>query len=71
MTHENPDTATLIRRLLETLDLMDFGIALMRQNIRRAFPAASEELVDRKLERWLLEEPRCSAAQLLDQTSGD
>jgi len=47
----------LISNLLEAVDLMEFGIALMRQNIARRLPNASSAHVDDELERWLIEQP--------------
>ena len=43
--------------LLSAIDLMEFGIRLMRQNISRALPDASKEQVDIELRRWLFEQP--------------
>lgn len=40
-----------------TLDLFDTGLDLMRQNLRRAHPEASDEEIDRLLRRWLHERP--------------
>ena len=54
-TTDNEHSAA--RRLLEALDLMEFGIELMRQNIVRALPGASKELIDSELNRWLMEQP--------------
>ena len=44
-------------RLLQTLDLMEFGIALMRQNIIRARPCATSDEVEKELDRWLFDQP--------------
>jgi hypothetical protein len=46
-------------RLLATLDLMEFGIAVMRQTIVRRFPDASNEEIVAELNRWLLDQPHC------------
>jgi hypothetical protein len=40
-----------------TLDLFDTGLDLMRQNLRRAHPEASDEVVLRLLREWLLVRP--------------
>jgi hypothetical protein len=40
-----------------TLDLFDTGLDLMRQNLRRADPAASEDEIDHRLRQWLRERP--------------
>lgn len=48
----------LLDRLHATLDMMEFGIELMRQNIRRALPNASSSEIERELKRWLIEQPK-------------
>jgi len=40
-----------------TLDLFDAGLDLMRQNLRRSHPAASDEQIQMLLQQWLLERP--------------
>jgi hypothetical protein len=40
-----------------TLDLFETGLDVMRQNLRRQFPEASEDDIDRRLSQWLLERP--------------
>jgi hypothetical protein len=40
-----------------TLDLFQTGCDLMRQNLRRRYPAAHEREIDRLLQEWLLERP--------------
>jgi hypothetical protein len=40
-----------------TLDLCETGIDLMRQNIRRRDPGATDADVERRLREWLLERP--------------
>ena len=40
-----------------TLDLFESGLDLMRQNLRRNHPAATDEEIDRFLREWLLERP--------------
>jgi hypothetical protein len=47
----------LRERLLAAIDLMEFGIDLMRQNFRRRHPQASEEEIEMMLQSWLSEEP--------------
>lgn len=51
-------TNEAVSRLRATCDLADFGIELMRQNIRRALPEASEEIISRELDRWLFDQPK-------------
>jgi len=43
--------------LLVAVELMDVGIQLMRQNIVRQIPGASNEHIDSELKRWLMEQP--------------
>lgn len=43
----------LAAKLLATVDLMDFGIGLMRQNIRRRMPRATADEVNAVMYRWL------------------
>jgi hypothetical protein len=40
-------------RLLEALDMWEDGVRLMRENLRRRFPQATDEEVAAKLTRWL------------------
>ncbi len=40
-----------------TLDLSETGIALMRHNLRRRFPDASEEDIDHRLRAWVRHRP--------------
>lgn len=40
-----------------TLDLYDLGLALMRQNLRRADPTATDQEIDQRLQRWLHNRP--------------
>jgi hypothetical protein len=40
-----------------TLELFDFGVQLMRQNLRRSDPQADEEDIERRLGVWLRERP--------------
>lgn len=38
-------------------DLAEAGIALMRQNLRRRFPEASEDDIDQRLRAWVQHRP--------------
>lgn len=38
-----------------TLDLFETGLDLMRQNLRRNHPGATDEQIERLLREWLLE----------------
>ncbi|MDP8968935.1 MAG: hypothetical protein M3N52_00155 [Actinomycetota bacterium] len=44
-------------RLRTALALFDDGVALMRQNLRRAHPDAPEEEIERRLRSWLQQRP--------------
>jgi hypothetical protein len=50
----SPDPARAFRL---TLDLFEAGVRLMRQNLRRADPRATEQDLDRRLRSWLRERP--------------
>jgi len=49
-----------------TLDLFSTGVELMRQNLRRDQPQASESEIDRRLEECLQERPGDSPGRLVD-----
>ena len=51
------DDLTPAQKLKIVFDLFDAGVDLMRQNIRRSFPEATPEEVDRRLQEWLLTRP--------------
>jgi|CXWL01.1.fsa_nt_gi hypothetical protein len=40
-----------------TLDLFETGVAIMRQNLRRRDPQATDDEIDRRLQEWLWERP--------------
>ena len=40
-----------------TLDLFDAGLSLMRQNLRRSHPDASDDEIERRLGEWLADRP--------------
>jgi hypothetical protein len=44
-------------RLVLAIAMQREGLALMRENIRRAHPDASEREIDRLFEVWLLDRP--------------
>lgn len=48
-------------RLLTALRLHDDGVALMRQNLRRRRPDASEEEIEQELRAWLATRPGAEA----------
>lgn len=49
-------------RLRMALELFEAGERLMRQNLRRRFPSASAEELDRKLVEWLRRRPGAEVA---------
>jgi hypothetical protein len=48
---------TLIERFRTTLALFDFGHQMMRQNLRRKFPEASESEIETRLRAWVSDRP--------------
>jgi hypothetical protein len=48
---------TPLERMRLTLDLFQTGENLMRQNLRRKFPSASEEEIEDRLVAWLRDRP--------------
>jgi len=44
-------------RLRMAFELYDFGVAVMRQNIKRAFPTAADSEINRRLLEWLEHRP--------------
>lgn len=53
----NPEAEATVRRLQTAFDLHDAGVALMRQNLRREDPTASEVEIERRLVAWLRQRP--------------
>jgi Rv0078B-related antitoxin len=45
------------QRLSIALDLHDFGVKMMRQNLRRRYPDATNEEIEKKLLEWLHTRP--------------
>jgi Rv0078B-related antitoxin len=43
--------------LRATLDLFEVGLGLMRQNLRRADPVATDQEIDQRLQQWLRHRP--------------
>jgi hypothetical protein len=54
MTREGDDAAA---KLELALALHDDGVALMRENLVRAHPGASDDEIDRRLGEWLATRP--------------
>lgn len=50
-------TMTPASALRTALDLHEAGVALMRQNLRRRDPGASDDEIDRRLRAWLADRP--------------
>jgi hypothetical protein len=50
-------SSTVAEAFRTTLDLYETGVALMRQNLRRANPDATEEAIEELLTAWLHERP--------------
>jgi hypothetical protein len=51
------DSALASRRFRTALDLFEAGVEMMRQNLRRRYPDASEEEIKTRLGHWLRERP--------------
>jgi hypothetical protein len=50
-------SSTAAEAFRTTLELFETGVALMRQNLRRANPDAPEEVIEESLGAWLHERP--------------
>jgi hypothetical protein len=53
----NGDGATMRDRLLQALDMFEFGVALMESNLRRKYPGSSPEQIELLLDAWLAAVP--------------
>lgn len=51
------DMSAEAQRLLVALDLAEVGVAIQRQNLRRAHPEADPELIDALVAAWLDDRP--------------
>jgi len=51
------DKGEAAQRLQTALEMFDLGESIMRQNLRRADPGASEQDIEARLHEWLLERP--------------
>jgi len=54
MASTTPSAADAFRT---TLDLFETGLGLMRQNLRREHPDATEQEIERRLHQWLQYRP--------------
>ena len=52
-----PSPSPLADAFRTTLNLHETGLALMRQNLRRAHPDATEQEIDGRLQEWLHDRP--------------
>lgn len=50
-------TSTPAERFRATLDLIEVGIGLMRQNLVRKHPGADDATIERRLREWLWRQP--------------
>jgi hypothetical protein len=50
-------SSPVVESFRTTLDLFQTGVDLMRQNLRRRYPEASDEHLERLLRQWLLDRP--------------
>jgi len=51
------DPSLASRRFRTALDLFEAGVEMMRQNLRRRYPDASEQEIKTRLTQWLQERP--------------
>lgn len=49
--------ASVVEAFRVTLELFETGVALMRQNLRRAHPHDTDEEIERRLGAWLTDRP--------------
>ncbi len=56
MSSRNPED-TEASRLEAALEMWDDGVLIMRENLRRRNPGASEEQIEDALDRWLTTRP--------------
>ena len=55
--NEMADELTPGERLALTFELFEFGVDMMAANLRRRYPGAPPDEIDRHLEAWLAERP--------------
>ena len=56
-----PTPSTITSAFEATLDLFQVGVDLMRQNLRRRHPEASDEVIGKLVDQWLRERPGATA----------
>jgi hypothetical protein len=59
--HGEQHRPSLAEAFQTTLHLFDFGVELMRQNLKRAYPTDTDEEIDDRLDTWLQERPGAEA----------
>lgn len=57
MSLDMTESERMKRNLQMTFALHEAGILMMRQNIRRKFPEASDSEINQRLQAWLEERP--------------
>jgi hypothetical protein len=57
MAPTTPTTPSVGSAFRTALDLFETGLRLMRQNLRRDRPDATEQEIDRRLHQWLQDRP--------------
>jgi Rv0078B-related antitoxin len=57
MAPTDPTTPSLDNAFRTTLDLFETGLGLVRQNLRRDHPDATDQEIERQLHQWLQEPP--------------
>lgn len=54
---DTDDSARMVERLRIACEMHDLGVAMMRQNLKRSHPEASQEQIEEMLTRWLHTRP--------------
>jgi hypothetical protein len=57
MADEETDEETVADRLLATLEMWEDGMTIMRENLRRRMPEATEDEIEAALDAWLCDRP--------------
>jgi hypothetical protein len=57
MVPTTPTTPSAANAFRTTLDLFETGLGLMRQNLRRDRPDATDQEIERRLNQWLQDRP--------------
>ena len=55
--HLPSTTSSVADAFRTTLDLFDTGLDLMRQNLQRDHPGATEQEIERRLHQWVQDRP--------------